>query len=259
MIAHQTVGHGEPVVLLNGVMMTMQSWALQTAALAAKYRCVLHDFRGQLLSDKPAGPIAMQSHVDDLVALLDALGIESAHLVGTSYGGEVAMLFALAHPSRVRSLALIACVAHADDALRAKVGRWIDAARHAPETLFETTVRDNFSADFITPQFIAAGRERLGGYPAEWFGALAALCEAALAFDVRARLHEIRCPTLVLCGEEDALKPVAHSRDIASEIPGARLVVVPGAGHAVVIEKSDAVNAAVMESTAAPQKLTAGT
>jgi len=141
-IAYEVTGDGLPLLLLNGVMMTMQSWALQVPRLSARFCCVLHDFRGQLRSGKP-GRYTLQQHVDDLRALLDLLGIERADVAGTSYGGENGMLFALAHPERVRRLVAIACVSEADDALRATVGRWIDVARHDPDRLYEAT--DRFS------------------------------------------------------------------------------------------------------------------
>lgn len=241
-IAYEQTGDGPPLLLLNGVMMTMQSWALQVPRLSSRFRCVLHDFRGQIHSGKPGGTTLAQ-HVADLCALLDLLGIERADLAGTSYGGEIAMLFALAHPERVRRLVVIACVAEADDPLRAKVGRWIDVARHDPARLYDATVHDNFSEAFLTPKFIDLGRERLRMYPPEWFEAFAQLCEAALT--LRVDLQRIAVPTLVVCGADDALKPVAHSRAIAAGIPNAELIMIPGAGHAVVIEKPDEVCAAI--------------
>jgi 3-oxoadipate enol-lactonase len=243
-IAYEQTGDGLPLLLLNGVMMTMQSWALQVPRLSARFRCVLHDFRGQLRSGKPGG-YTLRQHVDDLRALLDLLGIERADVAGTSYGGEIGMLFAAAYPSRVRRLIAIACVAEADEALRAKVGRWIDVARHEPVRLYDATVHDNFSEAFLTPRLIELGRERLRTYPSEWFEAFAELCEAALT--LRVDLAKIAASTLVVCGAEDALKPVAHSRKIAAAIPEAQLLVILGAGHAAVIEKPADVCAAIEE------------
>jgi len=225
-------------------MMTMQSWALQVPRLSSRFRCVRHDFRGQLRSGKPGG-YTLAQHVDDVRALLDLLGIERADVAGTSYGSEIGMLFAIAHPERVRRLIVIACVAAADDALCAKVRRWIDVARHDPPRLYDATVRDNFSEAFLTPQFIELGRERLRTYPPEWFEAFAELCEAALT--LRADVSKLTVPTLVVCGAEDALKPVAHSRKIAAAIPDAQLLVILGAGHAAVIEKPADVCAAIEE------------
>lgn len=245
---HEIHGEGEPLVLLNGIMMTTASWAAETRVLSTRYRCVLHDFRGQLRSDKPPGPYAMSEHVDDLAALLDRLGIESAHLAGTSYGGEVAMLFALAHPARVRSLSLIACVSHVEPPLRATIETWAATARSRPDDLYGVSAPDNFSPAFLArrPEFVTHGRARLRTYEPEFFRAFTELCDAFNELDVTARLHEIHCPTLVVCGEHDALKPPSYSRTIARAIPGAEFLMVADAGHAVVIEKPDEVNTALL-------------
>ena len=246
MIFHETTGEGEPLVLLNGIMMTTASWLAQTRALAPYFRCILHDFRGQLRSGKPPGPYTMQLHVDDLVALLDALGVERAHVVGTSYGGEVGMMFAAAHPERVRTLSVIASVAHVDAPLRDAVRLWADTARNAPERLWDVTLPYNYSPRFVAahPEIILAAEKRVAALPPEWFRALADLCDAFTTLHVD--LGAIRCPTLVMVGRDDALKPLRYSRDIAAGIAGAQLHVIEDAGHAVIIEKPDEVNAALL-------------
>jgi 3-oxoadipate enol-lactonase len=247
-IHHETAGEGEPVVLLNGILMSTPAWALQSRPLSGRYRCVLHDFRGQLGSPVPDGPIRMEEHVDDLARLLDHLGIDDAHLVGTSYGGEVGMLFALAHLGRVRSLVVIGSVSHSEPPLRERVAAWARAARERPEALHDVTVPDNFSPGYLAthPDAVRQGRERLRAYPPGFFRSFAALVDAFLELDVTARLPRITAPTLVLCGGEDALKPPAYSRLIAEGIPGAEFLVVPGAGHAVVIEQPEPVNTAIL-------------
>jgi 3-oxoadipate enol-lactonase len=245
-IFREVIGDGPPLVLLNGIMMTTVSWVMQTRSLAPHFRCIHHDFRGQLRSAKPPGPYSMSMHVDDLAALLDELGVESAHVAGTSYGGEVGMMFAAAHPSRVRSLAVIACVSRVDETLRRGVELWSRTARHEPERLWDVSLPFNYSPQFIAahPELMAMGRERVGAFPREWFNSLADLCEAFLTLDVN--LSAIRCPTLVIAGEHDALKPVRFSREIAEGIENAELVVIKDAGHAVVIEKPDAVNSELL-------------
>lgn len=238
-------GDGEPVVFLNGAMMTTESWTLQTRAFSERYRCVLHDFRGQLRTPY-AGAIEMRDHVKDLAALLDRLDIESAHVVGTSYGGEVGMLFALAHPHRMRSLAVIASASHVEPPLRQAVALWRDTALQSPETLYDVTASYNFSAGMLTPAFLEQGRERLRSYPREFFTGFAAICDAFLSCDITHRLPEIAAPTLVMVGSHDVLKPPHYSEIIAAGIPGARLQVLDGP-HAIVIEKADEVNAALLE------------
>lgn len=248
MFVHREVmGSGPPLLLLNGVMMSTESWALQVPTFSSRYRCVLHDFRGQGKSDKPAGPYDMSMHVDDLVVLLDELGIESAHFVGTSYGGEVGMMFAIAHPSRVRSLTVIASVSEIDAEILRDVRLWRDTARNAPETLYDAAAPSIYSAPFLTPEWMDLGRRRMQSMRPEWFRALADLCDAFTRLDITRDLHKITAPTLVIAGANDLLKPLRFSEIIAREIPNAQLRVIPGAGHAVFLEKPEEMNAMVME------------
>lgn len=239
---------GAPVVaFLNGVMMTVRSWVLQRPVFERRYRCLYHDFRGQLTSGKPEGPYTFERHVADLAALLDHLGIERCHLVGTSYGGEVGMLFAADHPSRVETLAVIASVAEVEPLLAHQVAIWQQAGGDG-RALFRVSAPFNYSNRFLASGslILEQGEERLAEAPPDFFVGLGRLIDAFLRLDLTDRLGDIRCPTLVLCGEEDLLKPPAASRKIADAIPDAELLLVGGAGHAVVIEQAGAVNTAVL-------------
>ena len=170
-------GEGEPLALLNGVMMTTRSWRLQSSVLQRGYRCLLHDFRGQLLSDKPEEPWTMEDHAADLLALLDHLEIERCHLVGTSYGGEVGLIFAAAHPERVASLAVISSVSEIGPDIDRAVAVWSEASKRDPESLYRVALPYNFSPDFIAsnPAAIEMGEERLRGCPPEFFSAFSRL------------------------------------------------------------------------------------
>lgn len=245
-IFYEILGDGEPLVFLNGVMMTTQSWALETRELSKRRRCVMHDFRGQLRSGKPK-VLRMDEHVNDLVALLDLLSIERADVAGTSYGGEVGMMLAARHPDRVKRLTVITSVSHVGEELRRKIEGWIGTALTSPQDIFEATMRDNYSPEFLEehPEVVFAARERLRALPPEYFTSLADLCEAFLRLDIDDELPRIECPTLVVAAEKDTLKPVAYSEFITARIAGAELQVVPDAGHAVVIENPAAVIAAI--------------
>ena len=118
------------LVLNNGILMNAaSSWVYQTSALAAHYRVLQYDCRGQGQSEHPDAPYSMALHADDLAALLTALGVERAHIAGISYGGEVAQAFAIAHPSRARSLVLADTVSEVGPELRLTVESWRDRAR----------------------------------------------------------------------------------------------------------------------------------
>lgn len=238
---------GEVVVFLNGILMTTRSWVLQRPAFEGRFRCLYHDFRGQLLSGKPPGPYSFEGHVADLAALLDHLGIERCHLVGTSYGGEVGMLFAAEHPARVASLTAIACVAHLEPLLRHQVALWSAAGGDA-EALFRISAPFNYSNRFLATEsvLVEQGAQRMAEFPDDFFTGFHALLECFSTLELRPRLAEIRCPTLVLCGTEDVLKPPSYSAEIAAAVARSEYLLIPGAGHAVVIERADSVNTAVL-------------
>jgi 3-oxoadipate enol-lactonase len=247
-IHYQVLGEGEPVAFLNGVFMTAQSWVLQTGPLRRRYQCILHDFRGQLLSPLEEEGCTLEQHAEDLAALFDHLGVDSSHLVGTSYGGEVGMIFALAHPDRVRSLSVISSVSHIDPLLREQVDRWSEVAATNPSAFFRFVASTVYSNRFLaeTPSLIRDGEERLKELPSTFFRDVPKLIRAFQQLEITTRLGSISCPTLVLCGEQDALKPVHYSRTIAAAIPGAELLIVPDAGHAVVLERPEEVTTALM-------------
>jgi 3-oxoadipate enol-lactonase len=241
----EIAGQGtEWVVLLNGIAMSVAHWKPVVEKLPARYRCFLHDFRGQLLSPEPvAGPGAscrrLEDHVSDLLALMEAAGISRAHVVGTSYGAEVGMLFAVLHPERTTSLAIIDGVSELDPVLKAAVEGWKAAALADPVAFYRSTMAWNYSAAYLAANADAFARREavVAGLPRSWFISFAAMCDAFLRIDLTKDLHRIACPALVLVAENDILKGARFARIIADRIPGARLRVIPEAGHAVVVEK----------------------
>lgn len=252
-IHYEIHGDGEPLVLLNGIMMTTASWALQLPALTPRYRCILHDFRGQLRSPTNETSWPIERHADDLRDLLDDIGVDRVHVAGTSYGGEVGMIFAYTYPERVRSLVVIASTSRTDERMRQSAGGGRHAALHHPDRLFEGAMKSFYSPQFVAahPELLEAGRARLRSYGREFFEGYAKLCDAFAVLDITDKLSGIRCPTLVIAAEHDTLKPPACSRTIAEHIGGAKLEIIEGSGHAVVIEKPDAINERILAFLAA--------
>ncbi len=234
---------GGPIILLNGIAMSISHWKSAIEALPAGTRCLCHDFRGQTLSDKPAGPYSLAMHAEDLALLMDGLGIERGHIVGTSYGSEVGMEFALLYPHRCASLVVIDGVSELDPVLEAAVASWMESARKDARLFYTTMLPWTYSPNYIATHrdMLAAREEGVAALPAEWFSAFVKLCKAFLKIDLTPRLKYIQCPTTVLVGEKDILKPRGFSEIIARAIPGAVMHVIPDAGHAVVIEQPAAV------------------
>lgn len=239
---------GAPVVaLLNGVLMSTASWALQTPVLARHFRVLLHDCRNQGSSDHPPGECSMALHAQDLAALLDHLGIGEVHLAGISYGGELAQRFALDFPQRSRSLFISSAVSEVRPLLAARIGGWLKALeRRDGELLYRTSLADTFSEGWLAahPEWEAATLPR---YRELDFDAVGRLCEAFLAIGWTAELARLTVPTLVVVGEHDTLKPLdPYARLLAQHIPGAQLMVIAGAGHACCLEAPTAWNAALL-------------
>ena len=233
-------GAGAPIAFLNGIAMTTQSWTPYLERFRREgYRCVLHDFRGQLRSEKPEEAYSLEQHADDFVALLDALGIETCHLVGTSYGGEVGVHVAAAYPERVQTLSLIACAPRPGLLERVTAAVWSGTAFN--DGVVRAWIPSFPSLTRFSWQLGAPSQE----LPQAYFSGLLRLIRASMQRDLTEHLERITVPALVLCGALDGLKPVSASTELAERLPDAELHVVPGAGHTVVLEQPAAVYAAL--------------
>lgn len=231
-------GEGTARIYLNGIAMSTAHWSALREHMDPGPD-LLHDFKDQLRSGRSSAAYTMQSHVDEMRTLMLANGLSTAHVIGTSYGSEVAMLAALEYPELCRSLVVIDGVSEVDARLRAAVNAWRTAALTDPRCFYRTMIPWNYSPEYIEDNRAAleAREDVVASLPREYFEGFARLCDAFLSLDITERLSEITCPTLVLVGEADILKPLSFSRIINSRIRGSRLEVIPGAGHAAVIEK----------------------
>ncbi|HET9211418.1 MAG TPA: alpha/beta fold hydrolase [Thermoanaerobaculia bacterium] len=244
-LGHRVTGNpdGPPVLLLNGSMMTMGAWEPLAAPLGETYKVIRCDFRGQIFSPGEAEP-RLEAHVADVLALLDELGLQRAHVAGTSFGGLVAVRLAALHPERVASLAAITAGSHVDAEFWEGSLEVRDAALEGAAGGDGGKVLDLILPVTYSPEYLAANAELLGAHrrqtallPATWYRGIAAIISSIEGLDLTPDLPRIQCPTLVLAGEKDRMFPLELSRDLADGIPGARFEVVPGGSHAIVIEK----------------------
>lgn len=227
-------GAGPALVLGAGLGGTASWWAPNRAALAARFTLITFDQRGTGRSSKvPVASIEQMSA--DLIAVLDAAGLETAHYLGHSTGGAIGVATALDHPRRLRSLLIYASTTHGD-AYRRRVFALRERLLSdlGPDAYAQYT-----SLLLYPPYWINANPERLAGMEKEAAGALgpaavqASRLAAILEFDRRAELDRIRIPTLVLCANDDILTPRYFSEEYAKLIPGARTRWEPHGGHAL--------------------------
>jgi pimeloyl-ACP methyl ester carboxylesterase len=245
-------GRGAPLVLAPGFGAGLWIWYRQIPALAERFRVIAFDPRGVARSAAaPDGELSTRLLADDLAALLDALGVRDAHVLGGSFGGFVAQEFALAHAGRVRGL-ILCCTSYGGPGHLPPRPETLEAIASTRGLNTEDRVRQNLLLAF-SPRFVAEEAEEVGRVialraenPVPEQVYLRQL-RAAVGFDARARVGSVRAPTLVITGDEDRIVPHENSLNLAALIPGARLRVVAGGSHAFFIEQADEFNRAVAE------------
>jgi 3-oxoadipate enol-lactonase len=233
---HHRRGAGEPLLLIQGMSGTHLSWGEPFVAdLEREFDVVAYDHRGIGRSDPVSAPFSIAELADDAAGLLDALGWDTAHVLGISMGGMVAQELALRHPERLRTLALGctycggpgSALAPPDTLARLSAGMLSGNAELAIRTGFEINVSAAFAAqEGAWETFRAMATSLPAPVPV-----IMLQMQAIAAHDTSARLGGLDVPTLVIHGDDDRMLPVANGRLIASLIPGARLEVLEGVGH----------------------------
>jgi 3-oxoadipate enol-lactonase len=241
---------GEPVLMIQGLGADKNGWNLQRVAFASRHRTIAYDNRGAGRSDKPFGTYTLEQMADDAVAVLDAAGIESAHVMGASMGGAISQLLAIRHPERVRSLVLACTACHHHPWRRELLQEW---ATIASERGMGALAR-HASRWVMAPRSWRRVSPVLG-----WLGplglhrpahAFVAQTRAILAADdvgAAEQLRDLRVPTLVIVGNQDILTPRGDSEELADRIPGAELIVISGAAHGLMVEHWSTFNRLVLD------------
>ena len=244
---YEDTGRGEPLLLVPGLSGRGSFWASQVADFARDFRVVVHDHRGTARSTHSRIRYSVEQMADDVVRLMDALGIDAAHLVGHSTGGAIGQVLALEHPRRLRSLVLSATWAGPDPYFQrlfesrkgVLLSQGVEAYVRASALFLAPPAWISANDALLTEQHKTVLAEAA---PVE---VTASRIDAILRHDRRARLAEIRLPTLVIVAEDDIVTPRFYSDELASRVPGAKIVVLDGGGHAVPGLRPGAYNAAV--------------
>lgn len=246
----ETMGNGPPLLLVMGLGASLETWVAQRDAFAARHRLILFDNRGAGASECPLLPWTVADMAADAVAVLDALGIARADVLGVSMGGMIAQEMAIGWPERIDRLVLAVSFARPDPVRRAFLlfRRWArlqsdvdlvqEGVAHLPWLVSPWVLND--------PVRLQAVLAIVGTMPLMDATAYSHQIDAILEHDTLARLHRVQARTLVLAAAEDVLTPLYLSREIADAIPNARLTVLPRGNHAVQLEDPDAFNQAVL-------------
>ncbi len=245
-------GAGDPVLLLMGLAYPSDMWHRTRPALSKKFRTIVIDNRGIARSDMPPGPYPISLMASDAIAVLDAAGVESAHVYGISMGGMIAQELTLQHPDRVRSLILGCTAAGGPTAVRAE-------QEVTDVIMARGSMTPAQAAEAAIPFIYDIGTARASidqdlNVRRPWFAqpeAYIAQLQGILAWEAYSRLPQIAVPTLVIHGENDRLVPPGNGKLIAQRIPGAKLVMLPNASHIFPTDQPEGSEHAVLEFLAA--------
>lgn len=237
-IAYHDHGSGFPLVLINGFASTMDMWSPRVlGALEDRFRVIIFDHRGTGYSSASDDPFSIPLFADDTLALMDALGISRAHILGLSMGASVAQELALSRPERVDRLILVAGTCG---------GR--EAVQMAPEVWQTLSDKSGTGLDLANRMFsVLFTKDWLAAHDPWMFcpDVHETVSEAGAARQAEAfytwpgsygRLPQIRLPTLIITGTDDVVIPPANAVTLAERIPGARLEQFPGAGHGLMYQ-----------------------
>lgn len=238
-IHYEIYGQGEPLLFLNGIMMSTKSWAPFIEPISEHYQLILMDFIDQGQSGLSNREYKHDLQVDLVYSLLNHLGIDQVNLFGISYGGEIALQFAIKHPEKLKTLILSNTCAETTYWLE-EIGRsWIEAAPN-PLAYYLTTIPIIYS-----PKFFNERREwmenrksvLLDVFNPEFLDKMERLTLSSEGYDVRDQLDQIACPTLIMGATEDMVTPLEQQKFIHQHIKDSRFVIIPECGHASMYEK----------------------
>lgn len=245
-INYEIAGDGPWVTLSHSLACNLHMWDDQMAVLTKKYKVLRFDTRGHGQSSAPPGPYTLEQMADDVKGLLDALGIKQTHWMGLSMGGMIGETFALKYPGVFRSIVL------ADTTARRPPNAdqmWGERIRLAQDKGMAALVEGTLARWFTEPyrnarkDVMARIATDIRNTPVAGF---VGCCEAIAKIDVLDRLKEIKCPALVMVGDQDHGTPPEMARAIHEHLPGSELLIIQSAAHISNIEQTDVFNKAVL-------------
>jgi pimeloyl-ACP methyl ester carboxylesterase len=241
-IYYEIIGQGQPLVMIRGVGSNVDHWYEQVPVLSKNYQLLVFDNRGIARSSDPGGSFSTKDMAADTIALMEAVGIKKAHVLGYSMGGMIAQELALAYPEKINGLILVAT----DCGISLRIKARPEYSRLFSEMILLGTNEAKTAAAAYESRsdIIQRYAEVSLRFPAPQ-KSLERQWEAITRHDACGRLQNITAPTLVITGSEDVLIPPENSRVLAERIPDARVRSIDGGGHLFVVEQAQQFNEAV--------------
>jgi 3-oxoadipate enol-lactonase len=247
-------GSGDALLLVMGLGWPRQMWARHLPALTERFRVITFDNRGVGQTATTAAQWTLADMAEDALAVLDAAAVSQAHVYGASMGGGIAQVLTLEHPDRVGAL-ILGCTAA--EAARRRVPLWPVVRHLVPALAAGRQARTVALARALvygpaTDSARIAEDVRLLDSLHRPAAGIRAQRRAVLAYEgSQSRLGSVRSPTLIIHGSDDRLVPLHYGQELARLIPGAHLVVLPGAGHMYITDATEAASSAVLAFLAA--------
>jgi 3-oxoadipate enol-lactonase len=244
-INYEIAGSGKTLVLIHGLGGNTQTWDTQVPMLSRHYRVLTWDVRGHGGSDKPEGDYSAELFASDLTALLRALRIDSAFVLGHSMGGVIALRFALNFPDLCSALIVSSSSAQVNPQA---TKYWQDLAASVLEGGIEAFPFDStraFSKDFVerNPEAVEEfARKNPVNDPSCYAKAALAMSD----YNYNDELGRIRCPTLIIVGDQDVMTPPGGSVRMNRLIPGSKLIIFKDSGHISYVEQPEVFSKTVL-------------
>lgn len=249
-IAYETFGRAdrEPLLMLQGLGTDSRGWALQRVPLGRRYRCFAVDNRGVGGSKGAPRPFSLERMARDAIEVLDAEGIDRAHVMGASMGGAIAQIIGARHSERVHSLVLACTACRHHEWRRELFHEWSDAVLERGMSALvgeglQWLVGPRLQRRFGIWINLLAGIV-LQATPENFAAQVQAILD--MDDDLRFELQNVPAPTLVITGSQDLLTPLGDAEELTELIPLARLFELRGAAHGLMVESPNAFNRAVL-------------
>ncbi len=244
-VHYEQRGHGDPVLLIHGLGSSTEDWEPQVAALEEKYTVITYDVRGHGRTEKPGGKYTMKQFAGDAAALIQQLKLGKVHVMGLSMGGMIAFQLVADHPELVRSLIIV------NSGPEMILRTWKEKMAIAQRRLIVRWMGMRKWGEVLStrllplPEHGALRATFIERWARNDKAAYLRALNALVGWSVSAKLSGITCPVLVVGADQD-YTPVAFKQAYTSQIPNAKLVVIPDSRHMMPVERPELFHAAIL-------------